>query len=58
MNLESFNSWLASVPEEIKRDSLWKMEAYQIDGNSMFQGETFNLPDLQTLLQHIPYPDD
>ncbi len=58
MNLESFNSWLASVPEEIKRDSLWKMEAYQIDGNRMFQDETFNLPDLQTLLQHIPYPDD
>ena len=58
MNLESFNSWLASVPEEIKGDSLWKMEAYQIDGSSTFQDETFNLPDLQTLLQHIPYPDD
>lgn len=58
MNLESFNSWLASVPEEIKGDSLWKMEAYQMDGNSTFQDETFNLPDLQTLLQHLPYPND
>ena len=174
MNLESFNSWLASVPEEIKRDSLWKMVAYrlalfaldigwfdvtklmrdrrtldlanqlyealgsiganlsegysrgtgrdrarfyeyslgsaresrtwyyggrhvlgeqvtnhriglltqiirlilkmvphqrqsvirepslayQMDGSSTFQDETFDLPDSQTLLQHIPYPDD
>ncbi len=174
MNLESFNAWLASVPEEIKGDSLWKMEAYrlalfaldigwqdvtklmrdrrtlglanqlyealgsiaanlsegysrgtgrdrarfyeyslgsaresrtwyyggrhvlgeqvtnhriglltqiirlilkmvphqrqsvirepsfayQMDGSNTFQDDTFDLPDLQTLLQHIPYPDD
>ena len=26
----SFETWLASVPEEIQADSLWKMEAYRL----------------------------
>jgi len=30
MKPESFDAWLATVPEAIKRDSLWKMEAYRL----------------------------
>ncbi len=49
---------LKMVPHQRKGMIREPSPAYQIDGSSTFQDKTFNPPNLQTLLQNIPYPDD